>query len=134
VSSIPAVGGTPETLASGQSGPLYPVSCGASTCWLDAGDFSTETGILVANGTRGLTQVFDDNRLFHPHGVASDAAHVFVLAEGGGDTISRLAADGSTFDVLAHPTGAGDLVLDDECLYWSAFDGLYSLRKDAAPL
>jgi hypothetical protein len=130
VASVPAAGGTPTPIASSQLGPLYPVSCGTDVCWIDAGDLMTKTGTLV----RASGAIVESENLFHPHGMVADDASVFAIAEGNGSTLSRISLATGQLDVLAHTIGAGDIAIDDDCIYYSAFNGIFSLRKDAPAL
>jgi hypothetical protein len=132
VSSVPVAGGSATPLASGQLGPLYPVSCGTTVCWVDGGNLQSSAGSLVAVAPGGASPLVTDARLYHPHGVVADAAHLFVAAEGAG--VSRVAIDGSALATLAVSAGASSIALDDDCVYWSALDGLWSLRKDATAM
>ncbi len=134
VSSVPVAGGAATQLASGQLGPLYPVSCGTSVCWVDGGNLQSLEGTLVAVAPGGASPLVTAARLFHPHGVLTDGTHLFVSAEGDGYTLSRVAMDGSTLDAIAQSPGLSSIAIDDDCVYWSALDGLYSLRKDAPAL
>jgi hypothetical protein len=130
VASVPTDGGALTPIASSQLGPLYPVHCGADACWIDAGDLATKIGTFV----RGGAAVVASADLFHPHGMAADDDNAFAIAEGNGNTISRISLATGQLDVLAHAHGAGDIALDDTCIYYSTFDGVFSLRKDAPAL
>lgn len=141
VTQISASTGATTTLATGQSGPLYPLSCGSgATCWIDAGDFSTGKGTLMQLGpdAQAPTAIADDPTLFHPHALAFDGSHYFAMTDGGNGTLARVDATTGQVDILQNQTtgmhGDGDLATDDQCVYYSSFDGISSLLKEASPL
>jgi hypothetical protein len=134
VASMPAGGGALTSLATNQDAPLYPVACGSSVCWINAGTLQDLTGSIVGIAAGAATPRASGQVLFRPHGFVADATSFYTIAEGDNSAVTRVPLAGGTIDVLAQNHGAGDITADDDCIYWSAFDGIYSLRKDAAPL
>jgi len=129
--------GAMTPLATGQLGPLYPIACGAmGVCWINAGDLANGVGSIVKDAAQiQPVTLVTDAALFHPHAFVGDGSHFFVLSDAGNATLSRVDAMTGAIEVLLDQPhglhGDGDLVLDDQCIYYSSFDGIFSLAKDA---
>ncbi|HUJ58566.1 MAG TPA: hypothetical protein VLX92_08740 [Kofleriaceae bacterium] len=134
---MPAAGGTIVQLASGQEGPLYPQPCagGSALCWIDGGTLQDTVGTLMQLGNApgaAPRQLSQDSWLWHAHGLASDAAAFYLTTDA--LALVRVPAAGGAPEVLQMLNGDGDVVADDQCLYYSTLDGVFSLAKDAAAM
>jgi hypothetical protein len=135
LTGVSATTGATSPLAMGQLGPLYPQMCpGGGACWIDAGDAVHLASIVKLGPGAGTSTVAQDLALFDPHGMAADATDFFVTSDASGGTLSRVHAADGKVDKLAVLHGDGDVVVDDQCVYYSSFDGIFSLAKDAPAL
>jgi hypothetical protein len=130
---LPPATGDAVTLATGlPPGPSDLTSCGTSACWLagsrleriapSAGPATTVTD-LSGSFVWAATFAFDGTRFYVVAESAFDAPP---------DTIVTVPAGGGAPVVLVRTREAGGLAVDDECLYWSSADGIFSVAK-AAP-
>jgi hypothetical protein len=122
LSSVPIEGG-PVTVLVTESA-LQPVLCGESVCWFTGPALDMRLRQLVPGGSpttlaTGLSQA---------HDVVFDGQYFFVTT--GRGALERIPAAGGT-PALSQAGGSG-LALDDECLYWSDFPGIYAWALSAA--
>jgi hypothetical protein len=134
---MPAAGGTVVQLANAQPGPLYPRPCagGNAVCWIDGGTLQDSVGMLMQldNAPGSSPQLLSrDSTLWHAHGLASDASAFYLTTDA--LALVRVPVAGGAPEVLQMLAGAGDVVADDECLYYTSVEGVFSLAKDAAAL
>ena len=133
VVQITAQTGATTMLATGQMGPLYPQACGpGATCWIDAGQASPGNGTLMRLGPDQATPegFSNDPALFHPHGLAFDGTSFFVTSDYATGTLSRVDAASGHVDILENTHGDGDVAVDDQCVYYSDFDGIFAVAKN----
>jgi len=128
ISSVPTQGGPLKLLASGPWQPLAPIDCGGSACWLVIG----VSGQLMRVGLEGGTPEVLIEGLSGMTHVVFDGKNFFVTLGGGGLGIYRIPAEGNEATAIVTGTGISGLALDDECLYWSSFEGIFSLALRAA--
>lgn len=125
LSSVPIHGGPVTVLAAENA--LQPVMCGETVCWLNGPALDMRLRQLIPEGSPTTLAT----GLREPHDLVFDGRHFFV-------TISivlglyRIPAAGGQ----AVPIQAGGLMtslaLDDECLYWSEANGIYTWGLSAA--
>jgi hypothetical protein len=130
--SVPLAGGDAVTVATHQSGPLYPLACGGALCWMNAGVMTGTRafeGFIEEARKKSVTPLSVGESLFHPAGFVFDGTSFYSA----GSVLARTPAAGGkaeTFVSLGSP--AGSLVQDADCLYWSTTGGgIYSLAKSA---
>jgi hypothetical protein len=128
ISSVPKQGGPLKLLASGPWQPLAPIDCGGSACWLIIGVL----GQLMRVGLDGGTPEVLIEGLSGMTHLVFNGKNFFVTLGGGGLGIYRIPAEGNEATAIVTGTGISGLALDDECLYWSSFYGIFSLALRAA--
>jgi hypothetical protein len=128
----PQPGSKVTVLGSGPPGRLEIMPCGASSCWVGFGEYGFEEMDPMGNvlSTLSLGSFLWNNAAF-------DGTSFFVLGQesidGGpqADVLIRVtAADGAATTLGTMPSTA-DVAVDDECVYWSNTQGVFSLSKTA---
>jgi hypothetical protein len=122
----------PELIHAGlPTGPVNLVPCGESVCWFGEDGSALErmnpvsgtvTTVATLDGSGPTSFVFDGDNFF----VMSYASNVSEV-----NTLSRMPASGGPATIVGTFHGGGAFALDDECLYWSSGDGIYSRAKTA---
>jgi hypothetical protein len=121
-----------ELLASGLgAGPLHLMTCGTNVCWLEGytliekidplGGPVMSTSLPPSLGWI-MDAVFDGSDFFVVGGSASTGA---------GDKIARVPSSGGSMSLLVTTSGGAAIAVDDECVYWSSTEGIFSLAKTA---
>ena len=129
---LPPASGDVVTLAVGlPPGPSNLAPCGTSACWL-AG--STIEQINPARGP-ATAAVAGAAPFSGIRGFVVDGDTFFVVAASTSDnmpdTIASIPAAGGDAVVLVKTRDAGSIAVDDECVYWSNADGIFSVAKTA---
>jgi hypothetical protein len=117
------------TLGSSQPGPIDLAPCGSNACWLAGSNTIEELNPLggppmaVVTLTGAVAGAFD---------IAFDDTNAYVIgvdATGTTEALERVPLDGSCPVVLVRmPYGdEGGVTVDDECVYWSNSEGIFSL-------
>jgi hypothetical protein len=127
IDSIATDGSERVELARNQDHPTNPERCGASVCWINRGNAFDAMIMRLAPGR--VAQVLIDG-LGEPHAWIFDGDAFFVAA-GFLDLLRIPAAGGPPSSVSADGTGFNSLALDDECLYWSNLQGIWSVSRAA---
>jgi hypothetical protein len=119
-----------QPIATAQVGPLYPLACGDAICWINAGDAHSAGSVLRAVPGDSPQVIATSASLHHPHAFTFDGADFFATVDAAGGELTRVrSADGSV-QVLSIMHGDGGVAVDDHCVYYSNFDGIFSLAKD----
>ncbi len=130
---LPPVSNSPlTTLGTGAAGPTDVMPCGTDACWLGEG----ADAMMRMAPTGGPIAVMPlPAALASPLNVAFDGSDFYIMGGASGTTqrLGRMAADGSSFAILAtmSSTGGGFVAVDDACVYWSNALGIFSLAKTA---
>jgi hypothetical protein len=134
VERISTANGAIQPIATGQLGPLYPLACGNAICWMNAGD-ANNPGSIMRFAPGGSPEVVATHAaLHHPHGFVFDGTDFYVTSDAFGGALTRVhAADGSVHFLSGLP-GDGTVAVDDQCAYFSDFDGIFSIAKDSVVL
>jgi hypothetical protein len=125
----------PVLIASGlPAGPSNVVTCGTSVCWLAEGANAIEkidpfsgpaTTVAALPASFGSVLAFAfDGKSFLVLGGAPTA--------GAKDQIAWVPGGGGPPTILLETRNAGAMAVDDECVYWSNADGIFSLAKTAS--
>ena len=130
---LPPVSNSPvTTLGTGPAGPTDVMPCGTDACWL-----GEEADAMMRMAPMGgpIAVMPLPAALARPLNVAFDGSDFYIMGGESGTTerLGRMAADGSSFAILAtmSSTGGGSVAVDDECVYWSNALGIFSLAKTA---
>jgi hypothetical protein len=84
--------------------------------------------IELAPGGSPMT-IAGDPGLFEPHGLAFDGTSFFATGGSPIGNLMKIAATGRSIAEVASMGGLTSVVVDDSCVYWSSFDGIFSLAK-----
>jgi hypothetical protein len=130
--AIPLQGGAPQTLATGQPNPAFPMPCGSDICWWTG---ATPAGVAGTGGPGAIERLDASGNLsalpdapFFPWSLAFDGNDFFetIGCDACDGNLVRIPADGSA----AVPMGPGTYVaVDDSCAYWSTTRGIFSSLK-----
>ncbi len=130
---VPKAGGATETLAT-IAGPLSPVGCGGSAiCWLAGqGIFSGAVLRLVPGAAPAA--IATGTSLAEPHALVFGGVSLYAasgVTPGFVDavTLDPAAPDSGSAVPIASATGVADVAVDDRCVYWSSFDGIFAIAK-----
>jgi hypothetical protein len=118
------------TLGKTVPGPAHLISCGPNACWL-AGSSLAQLDPLGGALTTIATL---SGAVGDPSDVVFDGANFYLAGNGlTGSGIARISPDGRCAVVLVTmPLSDGPSVaVDDECIYWSNSQGIFSLAKTA---
>lgn len=126
VTSVALNGGTPHLVADEQTGPLLPMACGSSLCWVNAGDVVSGGSIVRLDADGGGVEAVA-NGFTLPHDMLFDGQDFFVSSGPGGLRLERISAAGSRTSIVDERPGIGDVTLSDSCLYWTSFEGIVSV-------
>jgi hypothetical protein len=139
--SVPLAGGSTTTLASGQDGPIYPLACGDSICWMSAGHItyndadepSPPVGTLEQRAPDAAVSALSTSvNLGDPFSFVFDGSFFYVLGGDDGMAVTKVPAAGGTPQVMAAGSPGSGLAMDEACLYWAdQMGGIYSLAKSA---
>jgi hypothetical protein len=142
IGSVPLSGGSTTTVATAQLAPVYPLACGSSICWANAGNLSgaeadgglpPREGALQKSTAGTTTNLSTSSSLFEPFAVVFDGDDFYTVAGSSGGDISRIPGNGGATTVLVSTLAANGLAIDESCVYWSdTFGGIYSLAKSAS--
>lgn len=128
---IPYQGGTPQVLQTGLSVASQDlVTCGSRVCWADEGTNSIQQ--VDPSAGPAMTAVKMPAWFGQAASVAFDGTSFYVGSDGdsnGDSRIARFPATSGQGFTVASPRGGGAFAVDDECLYWTTDDGIYSLAK-----
>jgi hypothetical protein len=127
---VPLVANAAPTLvASGlPAGPGNVMRCGESVCWIAGGAIEKLDPLGGSVKTVATLGGF--------FGAAFDGTSFFIVGSSSADeqnhVLERLPAAGGKPTVLGTFHGGGALAVDDECLYWSSAQGIFSRAKTAS--
>ena len=129
--ALPYKGEAPQLLQAGSFASQDLDLCGSRICWVDEGTNSIDRVDPSAGPV--MPVVMMPPWFGEAASVAFDGNSFYVLSYGdsnGDNRIARFSAaavgQGAT---IARPRGGGAFAVDDECLYWTTVDGIYSLAK-----
>jgi hypothetical protein len=120
------------SLGSGSPGLLDVMPCGASSCWVGWQEYGFEE---LDHTGHVLSTIPTSSFLWSA--AAFDGTTLFVLAEESFDggpplgVLQRILAASASMTTLGTMPSAGDVAVDDECVYWSNTEGVFSLSKTA---
>jgi hypothetical protein len=130
--ALPYTGEAPQLLQTGLSvAPQDLVTCGGRVCWADEGTNSIDQVDPSAGPVMPAVKM--PPWFGQAASVAFDGTSFYVGSYGDSDGNSRIvrfpAASVGQGATVASPRGGGAFAVDDECLYWTTADGIYSLAK-----
>lgn len=113
-------------VARDQAWPMYPLRCGNDVCWTNVGGLFASTIVRAAPGQmpRVLASGFSE-----PHDLVFDGQQFFLSSGAGGLRLDRIPAEGGEPSTVAGGIGMASLALDDDCLYWADFEGVWSILR-----
>ena len=129
--SVPTTGGPVTSLATQQK-PLYPVGCGPNVCWLNDGDASGSNGSLMELDldSGGIpTTILTDSRLSEPQDLVFDGNIFFASGGSPVGNLLRVPSTGRPVVQIATWAGLSKVAVDETCVYWSSFGGIFSQAK-----
>ncbi|HLK39823.1 MAG TPA: hypothetical protein VKU41_23865 [Polyangiaceae bacterium] len=115
------------------AGSSPSIACGSNLCWL-AGTNTIEQ--LAAGSGPPTTVASLTDPVANAFDMAFDGANFYMIgldAAGIVETLERIPQGGGCPVVVATmpPLGQGSVSVDDECVYWSNSEGIFSLAKTA---
>jgi hypothetical protein len=132
---LPAQANSPvTTLGTTGPAPVDLTSCGSNACWLDQGSNALEE--IDPRGGRITTIATLTGPLANAFTFAFDGTDFYVTGTDASQTIQSLArvpGDGGCPVIIASmpPSDSIAVAVDDECVYWSSSNGIFSLAKSA---
>jgi hypothetical protein len=136
VLSVPVDGGPLATLASGQPNAAFPLACGRDICWWTGPNTG---GVAGTNGPGTVARLQPGGGFTSLPNAPSPA---WGLLFDGTDFFETVGCDVCSGTVVRIPASGGAPVglveglgeaLDDECLYYSNPDGIFSVAKSYVP-
>jgi DNA-binding beta-propeller fold protein YncE len=131
---LPYKGGAAQVLQTGLSvAPQDLIQCSGRVCWVDEGTNAIDQVDPSAGPVKAVVNM--PPWFGEAASVAFDGTNFYVsnyVDGNGGNRIARFlpAATGQPA-TIARPVDGGALAVDDECLYWTSADGIYSIAKTA---
>lgn len=114
--------------------PVDLTACGNQVCWLDEVNNALEQ--IDPGGGAVTTLLTLTGELASAENLGFDGENFYVLGDDGAntETIARIPrAGGCAVPVVSMPRNSSQaFAVDDECLYWSNTDGIFSIVKSAA--
>jgi hypothetical protein len=135
---VPLTGGAPTQLVPSRGTSARVLACGASLCWTTAprslfasGGRFRGGGLFELDGTssRALIPAGIDSPLSFLAAIVNDGASFYWSAGDSGATLSTLSSDGGATSALVVMPSAGDVAVNDACLYWTNTEGIYTVSK-----
>ncbi len=111
--------------------PVDLSSCGPNACWLDEGNNSLEQ-MSGSGGT--IARIALTGPLATAYTFAFDGTNFYVLgADSSDESLARIPSDGGCPVILVDMpvSGGWGVAVDDECVYWTNSEGIFSLAKTA---
>jgi hypothetical protein len=126
VYQIPTTGGGLSVLATQQS-PLYPTACAPGLCWLNA---ELQSGEIVRLSDAGAPTILAKSGVLNePHGLAFDGTSFFVTSGAAIGYLTKVPGAGGAVTQIAMGGGITSVAVDESCVYWSSFAGIFSISK-----
>jgi hypothetical protein len=133
--SVPLSGAGPVTTLATKQDVDHLFACGTAVCWTTT-MASITSGVSLMKLTPGseplaLIPASDEGALSFLFGLLFDGTNFYWTQGDSFGALDRLPSAGGTPTSLVSMSGPGSLAMDEACLYWSNFDGIYSLAKSS---
>jgi hypothetical protein len=127
--SLPPTAGSPVIAVAASASFFEFVPCGTDACWVDT--YGTITRMTPSGDL--TTTVVPIDAPYQLLEVVSDGASFYRLMVDNLQTrrLERIALDGASAPFVVSTSAIWSIAMDDDCVYWSTEQGIFSVAKTA---